>query len=430
MSSFKIHGGKVLSGSIAVSGSKNAILPIVCSALLVSGVCVIKNVPEISDVKNLIAILRGLGAVVDDSKPGTLAIDSSAVNSYLPDPNLVKKMRGSVLLLGPLLARFKMVEMPFPGGDLIGPRPIGVHLAALEALGAKIESQTSVQQSQTPILRISAEGGLSGADITLHELSVTATENVIMAAVTASGQTHIHLAAAEPHVQDLCWFLQSAGAKIQGIGTHDLIIDGVSELHSTEHSIIPDSDAVCSYLCLAAATKSNITVTGARADFIRSPLNKLREMNVNYKVGENSITIFPPEKAYVAPSIKLEGMIYPGVMSDQLPPFAVLATQAEGTTLIHEHMYEGRLGYIHELAKMGANARIIDQHRAEITGPTKLRGMNISSLDVRSGMVMVIAALVAEGQSILHDVEHVDRGYPDIDKILRDIGADISREEE
>lgn len=429
-----------MSGSIAVSGSKNAILPIVCSALLVSGVCLIKNVPEISDVKNLIAILRGLGAVIDDSKPGTLSIDSSAVNSYLPDPNLVKKMRGSVLLLGPLLARFKMVEMPFPGGDLIGPRPIGVHLAALEALGAKVESkiaeqnQTEAQsenaQNQTPILRINAEGGLRGADITLQELSVTATENVIMAAVTASGQSHIHLAAAEPHVQDLCWFLQSAGAKIQGIGTHDLIIDGVSELHPTEHSIIPDSDAVCSYLCLAAATKSNITVTGARADFIRSPLNKLREMNVNYEVGENSITILPPKKAYVAPSIKLEGMIYPGVMSDQLPPFAVLATQAEGTTLIHEHMYEGRLGYIHELIKMGANARIIDQHRAEITGPSKLHGMNVSSLDVRSGMVMVIAALVAEGQSILHDVEHVDRGYPGIDKILQNIGADISREED
>lgn len=432
MSSFKIHGGKALSGNISVSGSKNAILPIICASILIPGVSTITNVPEISDVKNLIAILRGLGAKIDDSVSGTVVVDASSLHSYTPDPTLVKKLRGSILLLGPLLARFKMVEMPYPGGDLIGRRPIGVHLEALEALGAKVETTTTLKitvEDETPILRISAEEGLHGSEFTLQELSVTATENAIMAAVTARGQTQIHLAAAEPHVQDLCWFLADAGAKIKGIGTHDLVIDGVAVLHPTEHTVIPDSDVACSYLCLAAATKSNITVTGTRADFLRSPLNKLREMNVNFEIEKDSIIVRSPEKPYLAPSIKVEGMIYPGVGPDQVPPFAVLATQAVGTTLIHEHMYDGRLGYIHELAKMGANAHIIDQHRAEITGPTKLHGMNVNSLDVRSGMVMIIAALVAEGQSVLHDVEHIDRGYPKIVEMLTSLGADITREE-
>lgn len=421
MASFLIDGGKPLSGELSVSGSKNAVLPIICATILAQEPCVLRNVPDIADVGNLLEILRGMGAVINDTIPGQVTIDTAGMNTSTPNPALVKKFRGSILLLGPLLARFGEALMPYPGGDLIGKRPIDTHVAGLEALGARIvpESENQVLHLQMP-----APGD---ATVTMRELSVTATENVIMAAVCATGKVEIHLAAAEPHIQDLCKFLNAMGAAISGIGTHDLSIAGASRLHGAEHSIVSDNDVACSFLNLAAATRSELVIRNIRPEYLRAPLNKFAEMNVNFTVGPDSITILKPTKAYGAPHTKLEGMIYPGVGSDQIPPFAVLATQAEGTTLIHEHMYEGRLGYIHELAKMGARAHIIDQHRAEITGPTKLHGMNVNSLDVRSGMVMVIAALVAEGKSTLHDIEHIDRGYEHLDISLRQIGADITR---
>ena len=426
MSSFKINGGKILSGTLAVAGSKNAVLPIICATVLTKEECVLNNVPDIADVHNLIKILKGLGSSVDESVPGKLIINNSNVSVFAPDVALVKKLRGSILLLGPLLSRFGEVLMPYPGGDLIGKRPIDVHIAALHDIGAE-ESENKIGEDGSAMLYMKSTMP-TDAEIVLRELSVTATENAIMFAVRAKGTIKIHLAAAEPHIQDLCAFLNKCGAKISGIGGHDLIIEGVETLHGAEHSIIFDGEAACSFLNLAAATKSEITVTGLRTEFLRAPLNKFREMHVNFEDLKNAIVIRKPNQAYTAPSVKLEGMIYPGMLSDYLPPFAVLATQAEGTTLIHEHMYEGRLGYVHELIKMGAQARIIDQHRAEITGPTKLHGMHVSSLDVRSGVVMIIAALVAEGQSILHDVEHVDRGYEHIDEKLRLLGVDIIRE--
>ncbi len=424
MSSFIINGGKPLSGELPVSGSKNAVLPIICATLLSKELCVLKNVPDIADVKNLSEILRGLGASVDDTIPGQLTIHAAQVHSFVPNPELVKKLRGSILLLGPLLARFSEGVMPYPGGDLIGKRPIDTHIFGLSALGATLIPEQDVNGHEMLHMRMDYK---NDPTVVMSELSVTATENVIMAAVFAPGTTRIHLAAAEPHVQDLCLFLNAMGALISGVGTHDLVITGVRELHAVEHSIMPDNDVACSFLNLAAATRSELTITKICPEYLRAPLNKLVEMNVNFTVNTDSITILKPTKAYVAPHTKLEGMIYPGIGPDQLPSFAVLATQAEGTTLIHEHMYDGRLGYIHELSKMGAKAHIIDQHRAEITGPTKLRGMNVNSLDVRSGMVMVIAALVAEGQSVLHDIEHIDRGYEHLDISLKAIGADITR---
>lgn len=426
MASFMISGGKPLSGELSVSGSKNAVLPIICATLLTKEPCVLKNVPDIADVKNLLEILRGMGAIINDSLPGEITIDNSKVNTSAPNPELVKKLRGSILLLGPLLARFGEATMPYPGGDLIGKRPIDTHIAALETLGGSvlsIEGDTDIE-----MLRMQMNA-VANATVVMRELSVTATENIIMAAISATGTTHIHLAATEPHIQDLCVFLNKLGAKISGIGTHDLIIEHTSKLNGAEHSIVSDNDVACSFLNLAAATRSELTIKNIRPEYLRAPLNKLAEMAVQFKVGKDCITILKPIKPYIAPRTKLEGMIYPGLGSDQLPPFAVLATQAEGTTLIHEHMYEGRLGYIHELSKMGAKARIIDQHRAEITGPTKLRGMNVNSLDVRSGMVMVIAALVAEGKSVLHDIEHIDRGYEHLDISLQKIGAEIHREQ-
>jgi UDP-N-acetylglucosamine 1-carboxyvinyltransferase len=426
MASFLIHGGTPLSGELFVSGSKNAVLPIICATILAKESCVLRNVPDIADVGHLLQILKEMGVEVDDTVSHQIIINTANIRTSTPHTELVKKFRGSILLLGPLLARFGEAHMPYPGGDLIGKRPIDTHVAALKALGASEVSDDIPRDHENQMLHMHMVRP-QDAIVTMSELSVTATENAIMAAVCANGTVEIHLAAAEPHVQDLCIFLNAMGAQISGVGTHDLLIKGVSELHGAEHSIVPDNDVACSFLNLAAATRSELTIQKIRPEYLRAPLNKFREMNVNFTVGPDSITILKPTKAYIAPATKLEGMIYPGVGSDQIPPFAVLATQAEGTTLIHEHMYEGRLGYIHELAKMGAQAHIVDQHRAVITGPCKLRGMNVNSLDVRSGMVMVIAALVAEGKSVLHDIEHVDRGYEHLDVSLQNIGANITR---
>ncbi len=417
MATYTINGGKELSGTITIGGSKNATLPIICATLLTSEQCVLKNVPEISDVYVMIKILEDLGAKVTFEK-NVMTVDGSGVNSYQPNPELVKKLRGSILLMGPLLARFKKVVIPVPGGDLIGKRPIDAHLVGMEELGAKVVENDHLEVSVEKLV---------GKRIIMTEMSVTATENVIMAAVFSEGLTTIHLAATEPHVQDLCNMLNGMGAKITGVGTHDLKIEGVEALHGVEHAIICDNDVAASFINLAAATKSEVLVQNVAPDFLNAAFIQFRQMNVSFEIGKDFVKVNKPNGPYKAFPLKTN--IYPGLMSDQIPPFAVLATQAEGTTVVHEWMYEGRLGYIHELAKMGAKARILDQHRAEITGPTHLKGTNVSSLDVRSGMVCVIAALVAEGQSVLHDVEHIERGYEGIVEKLKALGADITRGE-
>lgn len=414
MAKYQITGGKQLSGSITVGGSKNATLPIICATLLTDQKCVLKNVPEILDVQNLTAILQGLGSKVTFLEH-TLTIDNSEVKSFEPVEELVKKLRGSILLIGPLLARFKKVRMPVPGGDAIGKRPIDAHLIGMRALGADVKENDYIEVS----------GKLHGAKVIIPEMSVTATENIIMAAVKAEGTSFIRLAATEPHVQDLCIMLNKMGAKISGIGTHNLVIEGVEKLSGVEHNIIFDNEVACSFINLAAATKSEIAVTNIQPDYLDSALIQFQEMNVNFKVLPDSVEVYKPKEDYKA--YKIKPNVYPGLLTDYVPPFAVLATQAVGTTLVHEWMYDGRLGYIHELSKMGAKARIIDQNHAEITGPGKLHGTNVSSLDVRSGMVMVIAALVAEGESTLHDVEHIERGYEHIVDKLKSIGAQIER---
>lgn len=417
MAIYTIKGGKPLSGKISVSGSKNATLPIICATLLTDEKCVLHNVPGISDVHHLLEILNDLGSKSVFSNH-TVEIDNSKVNLYEPRADLVRKFRGSILLLGPLLSRFKKVIMSIPGGDVIGKRPLDAHLVAIETLGATVQHNADLQVTATKLV---------GGKIIMTEMSVTGTENAIMAAVRASGRSEIHLAAAEPHVQDLCHFLNAMGARISGIGTHDLVIEGVEKLHGAEYTIIPDSDVACSYINLAAATKSEVTVEKIRPEFLDAAMIQFKQMNVKLEVGADYVTVKKPQGDYKAFPIKANN--YPGLMSDQVPPFAVLATQAVGRTLVHESMYEGRLGYVHELAKMGANAKIIDQHRAEIDGPTPLSGTNVSSLDIRSGMVMLIAALVASGKTVLHDIEHIERGYDNIVQLLKNLGADIERGE-
>jgi UDP-N-acetylglucosamine 1-carboxyvinyltransferase len=417
MAIYTIEGGKELSGTITIGGSKNATLPIICATLLTEEQCVLKNVPEISDVYVMIKILEDLGAKISFENH-ILTIDNSGINSFQPKSELVTKLRGSILLIGPLLARFKKVIIPIPGGDLIGKRPIDAHVIGMQALGAKVVEDGHLKLSVDKLV---------GKRIIMPEMSVTATENVIMAAVLSEGFTTIHLAATEPHVQDLCRMLNTMGAKISGIGTHDLKIEGVEKVHGVEHSIIFDNEVASSYINLAAATRSEILVDNIQPDYLNGALIQWKLMNVNLEVAKSSVLVKKPTENYKSATIKTN--IYPGLLTDYVPPFAVLATQAEGTSMVHEWMYEGRLGYMHELAKMGAKTKILDPHRAEITGPTKLHGTTVSSLDVRSGMVLVIAALVAEGKSNLHDVEHIERGYEGIVDKLKSLGADVQRSE-
>ncbi|MEK7624401.1 MAG: UDP-N-acetylglucosamine 1-carboxyvinyltransferase [Patescibacteria group bacterium] len=420
MEHFVIKGGRPLAGEIEVSGSKNALLPILAATLLTTELCEIENVPLIQDGENTLNIIRDLGAkVVRQGKK--VLIDSAGLNSFTPPAETVRKFRGSILFAGALLGRYGKAVMPYPGGDIIGSRPLDVHLDVFKSLGADV--------SETPdhLLKIEAlpAGRLKGTKIILSEISVTATENALLASVLAEGETVIKLAATEPHIQDLAVFLGKMGAKIEGAGTNTIRVQGVKKLYGAKHAIIPDSDETMSLAVLAAATHSDVLIKSINPEFLDAGLQKLKAMAVNFELGENWLHVKKPIGLYQ--TSKIQSGLYPKLMTDQIPPLAVLATQASGVSLIHEWMYEGRLGYINELIKMGANAVILDPHRALIIGPTPLRGSEIKALDVRSGMTLIIAALVAEGESVLNEAFHVDRGYEKIEERLQKLGADIVR---
>lgn len=434
MEHFIIKGGRALAGEIEVSGSKNALLPLLTATLLTNEPCQIKNIPLIQDGENTLLILQSLGAKIT-RQGNVVSINTSAVNSFQPPAEMVRKFRGSVLFAGALLGRAGRVVMPEPGGDIIGRRPLDVHLEVFRALGANI-SQTpdhflKIEAMPTGPLRHSFSEAsrqaprLIGAKIILSEISVTATENAILASVLAEGETIIKLAATEPHVQNLAAFLKKMGAQIEGAGTNTIRLQGVKKLHGAEHTVIPDSDEAMSLAVLAAATRSNVLIKNIEPDFLEAGLQKLKAMAVNFELGEDWLWIKKPFGLYQAS--KIQSGLYPKLITDQIPPLAVLATQASGQSLIHEWMYEGRLGYINELIKMGANALILDPHRALVIGPTPLRGGEVKALDVRSGMTMIIAALVAERESILNEAFHIDRGYQKIEERLQKLGADIVR---
>lgn len=415
MSKFIVHGGKTLTGTITVSGSKNAALPLIAATLLAEGKSVLRNVPRIKDVFAMIELIKSLGAKAI-LEQHTLFIDASRLTSHTPDPSLAGKLRGSILLLGPVLAHCGAIDIPYPGGDLIGPRPIDTHLKAFEQLGAEIRTEKTIS------LRAKR---LSGARIVLHESSVTATENILMAATLAKGETQVRLAATEPHVSELARALIVMGAKIEGIGTSTLTIKGVKELRGMDHILCPDPIETGSFAILGATTKSNLVIKNVIVDELDAVLLKLSEIGVNWREERGNLIIAPPEKPHQA--TKIQTGLYPLLSTDLQSPFGVLATQAQGTTLIHDWMYEGRLGYINELRKMGANAFVLDPHRAIIHGPTPLFGKEIHSLDIRSGMTLLIAALVAQGETVINDAGIIDRGYEAIDARLRALGAAIER---
>lgn len=416
---FAIKGGRRLSGHVSISGAKNAIGPLVAASLLMKGPVHFKNVPRLSDLQQLLDIIAGMGAKVEWTGEHELSIDTKTINPAKLDKKAMKRMRFSILLLGPMLARFKSVAVSEPGGCSIGNRPIDTHLFALTSLGAEIKP---AKDGDEYVMQTS---GLKGAYIILPEFSVTATENLIMAASLAKGTTSIRLAAAEPHVQDLCRFLVACGAKIKGIGSHELEVTGVKALKAPKKAwfVVPDMLEVGTFAVAAALTKGDITmspVVPEQLDAIRSMLTKI---GVKHElIGKEKFRV---QGVGRMESFKLQAMIYPGFPTDLQAIFGLLATQCHGTTMIHDPLFESRMGYVSELIKMGANAVVADPHRVIITGPTPLKGTEIRSLDLRAGATMVLAGMLADGETIIHNAELVYRGYENLDGRLRELGADI-----
>ncbi len=404
-----------MAGRIRVSGSKNAVLPMLAATLLTRHRCVITDVPDIVDVRNFLKILTDLGCSVK-TRPGKVEVAAENLRTFRPDPVLVGSMRASVVLLGALLGRSRQVDLSFPGGDLIGARPIDVHLRAFSQMGAVANGQSR--------LRLKAKR-LNGAEV-FAESSVTGTENMILAGVLATGTTVIKLAALEPHVLSLCKFLKKMGARISGIGTHTLVIRGVKNLHGATSSVIPDMIEAGTFALLAAATKSQITITNVDHSQMDAVYHKMSEMGVRFSLAKDSLTILKPKSSYRAGAIRTG--LYPNLATDLQPPFGVFATQCRGTSVVHDWIWEGRLGYLAELKKLGARVRLIDTHRAEITGPVGLKSGNIRSSDIRAGMTLLIAAIVARGKSVVRDIHHIDRGYEKIEQRLSKLGAKITRQ--
>lgn len=405
-----------MNGTIKVSGMKNAATPIIAATLLTKEDCVIDNIPQIADVLKMLGIIESLGGKVIWQGEHQVTISTRDIQVGLINEKAVAGMRSSILLLGPLLARFKSVSIPEPGGCIIGNRPIDTHLYALEKLGAKVSRENGHYKFQAD--------NLSGATIILPEFSVTATENAIMAAALARGRTVIKLAAAEPHVQDLIKFLNNLGAKISGAGTHTLVIDGVLSLGGSSHAIIPDQIEAGTLAVAAAVTRGEVTIENIIPEHLEIILLILERAGVNFELGDNWLKI---KKSSPFKAFHLQTMPYPGFPTDLQAPFGVLATQCVGTSLIQDPMFEGRLGYVQELIKMGANAIVADPHRVIITGPTPLYGQEIKSFDLRAGATLIIAGLIAQGQTVINEAEIVDRGYERIEERLGSLGARIRR---
>lgn len=417
MEVFEIEGGKKLSGTIAVSGLKNAATPIIAATLLSRETSTLENVPRIEDVFRMLEIVESLGARVEWMGERTVKITPEKIEPTQMDQEKVKKLRSSILLLGSLSARLDRFELRQPGGCVIGARPVGAHIDALAKMGVKI-----MAHEKSFIIDASKR---KSAEVVLSEFSVTATENVMMLAASLPGTTEIKIAACEPHVEDLGRFLQKMGVQIEGLGTHTLTITGTSELHGVEHAIIPDHNEAATFLILGVVTKSPITVVNARKEHIDIVLEKLHEFGADFVIRPDAIEVVPTEQLRAVS--KVQTLPYPGIPSDIQSLFGVLATQAVGRTIIFDTLYEGRFNYAVELEKMGATFSVLNPHQIAINGNTPLRGTVIKSFDLRAGAALIVAALAAEGKTIIEDIYQVDRGYERIEERLQKIGAQIKR---
>lgn len=417
MEVFEIEGGKKLKGEITVSGSKNATTPILAATLLTRETCVLSNIPRIEDVFRMLEILESMGAVVEWRGKHTVAVTARDIDPKKMDTELVKQLRSSILLWGPLSARFDQFSFYRPGGCLIGARPVDTHLDALQKMGVKIKAEKKgyvVDASKR-----------KKATVVLREFSVTGTENALMLAASLPGKTVIKIAAAEPHVEDLGNFLIAMGAKISGLGTNTIEVEGKRSLKGAKHSVIPDANEAATFLILGAATGSEITVKNAREEHLDLVLEKLREFGVSFRVKKNDITVVPTKKLRAV--TKLDTRVYPGIPTDVQAPFGVLATQAEGETFVFDTLFEGRFNYVSEIKKMGGEIKILNPHQVLISGKTPLKGTVIKSYDLRAGAALIIAALTASGTTVIEEIYQVDRGYERIEERLQKIGANIKR---
>lgn len=425
MFEYKVEGGFPIQGTVAASGNKNAALPCIAASLLTEEPVILRNIPDIEDTGVMLLILQSLGASVEHIGEHSWKIIAADISKNDIPAELSKKIRASILFAGPLIARTGKAIMPPPGGDVIGRRRVDTHFLALEELGARI----SVEGSFTFVAN-----KLVGADIFLDETSVTATENAVMAAVLAEGRTKITNAASEPHVQDLCNMLVAMGAKISGIGSNILVIDGVKKLHSVEFSIGPDFMEIGSYIGLAAATKGSITITGVRSEDLRPLRVAFGKLGIRWTIEGDCLTVAVGQELKVNTDLggmipKIDDSPWPGFPPDLTSIMTVVATQVEGTVLIFEKMFESRMFFVDKLISMGARITLCDPHRAVVSGPCILHGDNLVSPDVRAGMAMVIAAMVAHGESTISNVYQIERGYEHLVEKLQSLGARIRRVE-
>ncbi|HJW69223.1 MAG TPA: UDP-N-acetylglucosamine 1-carboxyvinyltransferase [Candidatus Binatia bacterium] len=423
MEKFVIEGGVPLSGTVEPAGNKNAALPLLACALLTDEPVVLHNVPRIRDVDTMLALIADLGADVEWIGPNDVRVHAADIRKTELDPELCSRMRASFLLAGPLLVRAGAAIVAPPGGDVIGRRRLDPHIHGFTKLGVEVEAGDAYDMRAQSV---------RGASVFLDEASVMATENIVMAAALAEGETTIGNAACEPHVQDLCRFLGSLGADIQGIESNVLRVRGVEGLSGGEWTIGPDHVEVASFIGLAAVTGGDVTIDGVNNDDLISILPTFARLGVRVEAGDGTIRVPPGQELYIEDDIggyipKIEDGPWPAFPSDCTSIALTVATQARGTVLLFEKMFENRLFFTDKLVSMGARIILCDPHRAVVTGPTRLRGQRMESPDIRAGMSMLLASLCAEGESTIGAVYQIDKGYERIDERLRALGARIER---
>jgi len=413
---FVIEGKRELEGEVVIRGSKNAAGALIAATLLTEKECILENIPKVTDILNLLEILREMGKEIEWVDERIIKVKGKEIDPQKIDFEKVSKSRVSVLLIGPLLGRFKEFKISRPGGDRIGLRPIDVHLKAFQKLGAIVQREGDVYYFKKENLR--------GGKIVLPEFSVTATENLILLASFLKQPTIIKLAACEPQVQDLIEMLKKMGVRIEWIEPHTLKIQGEEKLQGASHKIIPDPIEAGTFLTIGGVIGKRIVVKQINPDHLEAFLLKFQEIGINFKINFDSIEI---QKGEDLKPTKVQALPYPGFPTDLLPLIVPLLTQAVGKSLVHDPLYENRFNYVHQLRKMGADIEIVDPHRAFVFGKTPLYGVTIESWDIRAGASLVVAGLMAEGKTVIENIEQIDRGYEKIEERLQQLGAFIKR---
>ncbi|MEW6502933.1 MAG: UDP-N-acetylglucosamine 1-carboxyvinyltransferase [Chloroflexota bacterium] len=423
MEKFIIEGGHPLYGEVTPAGNKNAALPLLAACLLTDEPVILRNIPDILDVRTMRALLESLGVEIKPLDTHTWQIQAKTIRPADLDPDLTRKIRASILLAGPMTARMGELRLPPPGGDVIGRRRVDTHILALTRLGAKVTYDRYFYFSAS---------GLTGADILLDEASVTATENAIMACVTAKGKSIIRNAASEPHIQELCHFLNVLGAKIENIGSNTLHITGVEKLHGGEFTIGPDYLEVVSFIGAAAVTRGEIWIRNAGNQYLDMIRLVFGRLGVHWETSGDDIFVPSKQKLIIEPDLgnaipEISVMPWPSFPTDLMSIALVVATQSKGTVLFHDWMYPSRMFFTDKLVGMGAQIVLCDPHRCIVQGPTELFGEKMESPDIRAGMALVLAALSARGTSVIRNIGQIDRGYEKVDQKLASLGAKIQR---